>query len=115
MNLWEQQLEQDLDWRWAELAALKTQTIIHSKGSLAYRSLLRALCAMLYAHYEGFCLFALGVYLEQLESSQAHRQDYKESLVIFSLEREFRVLRSSSNSSDCYRFFRARMNDLLKE
>ena len=53
---WETELEQDLKWREDELAAMKfavTQTVI---GTAPHKALLRAAWAMLYAHYEGFCL-----------------------------------------------------------
>lgn len=45
-------LELDLKWREAELASLKRQAIISAKDSVAYRSLLRAMWALLYAHFE---------------------------------------------------------------
>ncbi len=58
MSNFVKQLEEDLDWRIAELGILKTQVVSARKGSDRYQVMLRALWAMLYAHYEGFCKFA---------------------------------------------------------
>jgi MAE_28990/MAE_18760-like HEPN len=32
-----------------------------------HKALLRALWAMLYAHYEGFCLYALSIFLDEVK------------------------------------------------
>lgn len=58
MSNWDKQLEDDLDWRQAELASLKSQVIKATNGSVMHQVLLRAMWALLYAHYEGFCKFA---------------------------------------------------------
>jgi hypothetical protein len=113
--LWERQLEEDLDWRMAELAALKWQILRHNKSELPYTSLLRALCAMLYAHYEGFCLFALNVYLEELEKAGIKRGDCRPAMIIFSLEEHFRYLRGDTSSRNCFDFFSVRLRQVLGE
>lgn len=62
-------LERDLDWRRAELAELK---LLIGSSAIATsdrdRSLLRAIFAMLYAHFEGFLRFALESYVDELTS-----------------------------------------------
>lgn len=45
-----EQIENDLDWRIAELAELKKLTLSLKDRNLAYSALLRALWVMLYAH-----------------------------------------------------------------
>jgi len=60
MDPWEYELEQDLNWREAELASLKVLVAEATAGTVSHQALLRALWAMLYAHYEGFCKFSHG-------------------------------------------------------
>ena len=79
MSNWSQQLEDDLKWREAELASLKEQVVISSKHSVRYQALLRAMLALLYAHYEGFCKFAWELYLDELQNSRIKRKDCKDS------------------------------------
>jgi len=45
-----EQLEDDLSWREAELASLKVTLLEAPSGSVKQRTLLRAACALLYAH-----------------------------------------------------------------
>ena len=115
MSSWETELERDLDWRVEELASFKHQIMLQEKGTLAERSLLRAIWAMLYAHYEGFCRFALTVFLEKVKQSGHPRHDYRESLVVFSLRRAFRGLRGNCSDEQCYRFFKKEFATLLGE
>ena len=114
MSSWERRLEEDIDWRFEELASLKLQIAGHGKGTTTYRSLLRAMWAMLYAHYEGFCLFALRVYLDQLEKLGLKREECKEALVVFSFEKEFRQFRGDTSSPNCFKFFAQKLGLLLK-
>lgn len=60
------QIQVDLDWRESELALLRKQ-LVQAKGKSIETALLRANLAMIYAHYEGFCKFALGVYIDALD------------------------------------------------
>jgi hypothetical protein len=93
MDPWEHQLEQDLNWREAELASLKILVAEAPSGSVRQQALLRALWAMLYAHYEGFCKFAWDTYLDHLQASAPIRGDCVENVARFSLSASFRVLR----------------------
>ena len=113
--LWERQLEEDLDWRMAELAVLKLQVRRHSKGDLPYTSLIRALWAMLYAHYEGFCIFAFNVYLEQIEKEGPKRSACKQPIVLLSLEEDIRRFRGDMSSEKCFHYFSVEMGRLLNE
>ena len=53
------QIEADLDWRESELAVLRKHLLSTTVGSTQETTFLRTNLAMLYAHYEGFCKFAL--------------------------------------------------------
>lgn len=93
---WEEELEKDLKWREVELAALKfavTQTI---QNTIPHKALLRAAWAMVYAHYEGFCLFALSLFLDEVTKSGATREQCEGSLMLFSLEETFRKVRKGT-------------------
>src|SRR5258708_7085405 len=113
MSAWVQALEADLKWREDEIAALKHQVAQHRKGSLPYRALLRALWAMLYAHYEGFCKTAITVYLDELKRKNVTRGHCREDFVIFSLGREFRTMKTNASAAECYIFFQRTMPTLL--
>ena len=60
------EIEADLDWREAELAALRIMIINRDLSHRDKLVLFRAAWSLLYAHYEGFCKFALSVYYDQL-------------------------------------------------
>lgn len=113
MTPWEKLIEDDLDWRSEELASLKHQLLKQEPETVAYRSLLRAMWAMLYAHYEGFCKFAIGVYIEHIEKSAVERRHCKKELIVLSLEKEFRRFRGNVSSPRCYQFFTDSLRELL--
>lgn len=94
MELWEKQLEQDLNWRESELASFKVLVVDASPGTVREQALLRALWMMLYAHYEGFCKFAWDTFIDHLQGSRALRCDCVESIAIFSLTKIFKDLRN---------------------
>lgn len=60
------EIEADLDWREAELASLRIMMISSNLSQRDKLVLFRAAWALLYAHYEGFCKFALSVYYDQV-------------------------------------------------
>ena len=101
---WDKKLEQDLEWREAELIALKLQTIEADEDTIRYKALLRALWAMLYAHYEGFCKFALDTYLDALTELQPHRIDCKDQIAALSMRNQFRDLRGDLSNENCASF-----------
>jgi len=57
MTRWAREIENDLRWREAELASLKAHAISTRSNDVAHKAALRAIWAMLYAHYEGFTKF----------------------------------------------------------
>lgn len=88
------QIEADLDWREKELAILRKQLLQTQLGSPQEQAFLRTNVAMLYAHYEGFCKFALGVYIDALDRLALKRVDLKWSIASHSLHGLHAELRS---------------------
>ena len=111
---WEKEIENDLKWREEELAALRFAVSQSVVGGVAHKALLRALWTMLYAHYEGFCLYALRVFLGEVRRSGVARDECKESLVLFSLESLFRKIRKGTPSTpDFHAFCKAEFPALM--
>jgi hypothetical protein len=111
---WETDIESDLDWRLAELAALKIQAAGSPAKSILQSALLRALIAMLYAHYEGYCKNAIRIYLREIKALGVQRIDCKERLGVFSLQKAFREAKSYS-TDQCWRFYQDNLDKLLHE
>lgn len=88
------QIEEDLDWREKELAILRKQLFQTSLGSPQERTFLRTNLAMIYAHYEGFCKFALGVYIDALERLALKRIELKWPIASQSLKKLHVEMRS---------------------
>ncbi len=86
-NFYVNQIEADLDWREKELAILRKQLFQTALGSLQERTFLRTNLAMIYAHYEGFCKFALGVYIDALDRLALKRVDMKWPIAAKSLRK----------------------------
>lgn len=103
------QLEEDIDWRMSELATLKLQFAGAKSGSVVESAGLRAIWTMLYAHYEGFCKYALDAYLDHLEIIGPLRSDVREDVAQFSLENAFRILRGNMKSPEIWDFVFANM------
>ena len=115
MSNWSQQLEDDLKWREAELASLKEQVVISSKHSVRYQALLRAMLALLYAHYEGFCKFAWELYLDELQNSRIKRKDCKDSIAKLSLQKQFKRIRGNLSPENLWYFGETGFKSLLEE
>lgn len=79
------QIEADLDWREGELAVLRKQLLQTTVGSPQETTFLRTNLAMIYAHYEGFCKFALGVYIDALEKLGLKRVELRWTIAAQSL------------------------------
>lgn len=115
MSIWSKELEKDLKWREAELASLKVEVVNAPKGSVRYEALLRALSAILYAHYEGFCKFAWAVYLDELKKAGIKRKDCKDEIAILSLEKKFNEIKNNFSSSSIWEFCQSGFHTLLEE
>ncbi|MDB9314990.1 MAE_28990/MAE_18760 family HEPN-like nuclease [Spirulina sp. CS-785/01] len=115
MSNWVKQLEDDLDWRIAELGILKTQAISAPKGSERYKVMLRALWAMLYAHYEGFCKFAWDLYLDEIQKSQIKRKNCQEQIAKFSLQQQLKNFKQDLSVDNIWLFVTSDFNQLLED
>ncbi|MBD2314026.1 hypothetical protein H6G20_20355 [Desertifilum sp. FACHB-1129] len=115
MSNWLKQLEEDLDWRQTEIVILKKQAVLASKDSNRYRALLRALWAMLYAHYEGFCKFAWDLYLDELQKAGVKRKDCKDEIAKLSLQKQFKSLKGDLSPESLWNFGQTGFRNMLED
>lgn len=100
------ELERELRWREDELATLK-HSLIYSRPKASPRhAALRALWAMLYAHYEGFTKFCWELVLDHVEAQGLSRSDLRECLAILSLEEFFAKTRGDTSAAGLWEAFR---------
>ena len=88
------EIEQDLDWREAEMAVLR---VLLANVVLSDREkfmLFRAGWALLYAHFEGFCKFALTVYYDSIKSLGKLNCDLAPLTQVFALSSPLKIIRS---------------------
>lgn len=107
-------LEQDLKWREAELASLKRLAINARTEPVAYRSLLRAMWALLYAHYEGFTKYCWDTVLDHIQSEGVLTNELSQKFALLALERNFKILRSELDSTSIFGFFDKVLPEALK-
>lgn len=98
-------LEQDLRWREAELASLKRLAINATTEQVTYRGLLRAMVALLYAHFEGFTKFCWDTVLDHVQAEAIPICRLETKFALLALEPEFKLHRGSLNSSSIWAFF----------
>lgn len=106
-------LTRDLSWREAELASLKLEVSDADGGSVKERALLRALWAMLYAHYEGFSVFAWTVYLDEIENLRIVKEDLPYELQCLSLSAEINRIKSNMSGAEIVQFAKQGLPGLL--
>ena len=112
---WDKQIEEDLNWREAELASFKILISSASKGSVRESALLRAIWALLYAHYEGFCKFAWDLYLDALEKEKVPRSACRDNIACLSLINDFKQLRGDLASESIWSFCTSEFPSLMSE
>lgn len=88
------EIEADLDWREAELAALRVMMVSSNLSQREKLVLFRAAWSLLYAHYEGFCKFALSVYYDQLSRLGMNCRQFPLPIRNFALLRAVKEIRS---------------------
>jgi hypothetical protein len=115
MSIWGDQIEADLKWREGEIASLKMLAVTSTPSSDRQRALLRALWAMLYAHYEGFCLFCWNLMLDAIEKDACAVGDLQENLAMLAMAEHFGSLRSDMSSDRIWLFFRKEFQACLAE
>lgn len=104
MGSWRQQIENDLTWRESELATLKTLAVAATAGTVRQQALLRAIWALLYAHYEGFCKFAWDTYLDNVLAASPQRLKCIDQVARFSLADSFKKLRGDTSIESLWTF-----------
>ncbi len=96
------ELEAERLWRDDEVRALQNlgEGLKAPEEKDQYR---RSLVLMLYAHFEGFCKFALSLYCTAINRAQVQCDEADYALVAASLSVAFRDLRSPNKKSDIFR------------
>jgi hypothetical protein len=87
------QVEQDYNWRDAELRILSNQQG-GASTDVVRSALRRAQVVMLYAHFEGFCKIAFSTYLQAINQRAHLRSEVCDVLAATSLAAEFAALDS---------------------
>ena len=114
MTTWDKILEGDLRWREEELTSLKRIARINRGNEVVYRATLRAIWAMLYAHYEGFTKFCWELLLDQIQHKGTSIEELVDEFLILALENRFREIRGNSSSVRLWTFFRTDLPSALK-
>lgn len=115
MSTWAQEIERDLAWREAEIGTLKLLLASSSTGSDRQRALMRACCAMMYAHYEGFCRFCWTLMLSTIERQSLLRQELAEPLARRAMASVFRTLRGDTSDINLWQFATTAFSSQLRE
>lgn len=117
MTDWAREIEADLNWREAELAAIKSQIITtdRAKKPIRYEALLRAITALLYAHYEGFCKFAWDLYLDTIQKQNVKRYQCCEEIIKLSLRKRFKELGGDLSPDEVWNFFATELPGLTND
>lgn len=89
-----EEIDRDLDWREAELAVLRLFLANENITDREKRVLFRAAWALLYAHYEGFCKFALTVYFDALKNSGRRCEAFAPKTQAFALTEKLKTIRN---------------------
>jgi hypothetical protein len=76
---------------------------------------LRALWAMLYAHYEGFCKFAWDLYLDELQKLGIKRKDCREEIAKLSLQKYLNSFKWDLSIDSFWEFGQTGFQKMLEE
>lgn len=108
-------IENDLKWREAELASLKRMAITAPEGSVSRKSILRAMWALLYAHYEGFTKFCWDTIFDQIQSEKIPKTSLSDEFSLIAMERTFKELRGNMDTASLLKFFKNDIHNALSE
>jgi len=104
MNIPDLRAELEADRAWREDEVRKLQNLGGNLGSDGERDQYRrALILMLYAHFEGFCKFALSLYCSAINRARIQCGQADFALAAASLAPLFRDLRNPDKKSDIFR------------
>jgi len=109
------QIEADLNWRELEMAILRKQLHQTLAGSPQELTFLRTNLAMIYAHYEGFCKFALGTYIDALEKLSLKRSNLRWSLASSSLGSFLAEMRKITDTGEYFTKLLSELESHLNE
>ncbi|WNO54948.1 MAE_28990/MAE_18760 family HEPN-like nuclease [Stakelama saccharophila] len=87
------EIERDLDWRETELATLRLLLANRAVQARERTVLFRAAWTLLYAHYEGFCKFALTVYYDTLKRSGKKCDEFPFPVQCFAVSKNLKKIR----------------------
>jgi hypothetical protein len=102
-------LEDDLDWRTAELAIFRELLTTSSRHETQRRALFRGTWALLYAHYEGFVKFCLESYIERVCGKCNDCNSITDRMFVYLFDKEIKTTKSMT-SEESYHFFK---NDVV--
>lgn len=88
-----EEIERDLDWREAEMALLRILLANERLTEKEKLVLFRAGWALLYAHYEGFCKFALTVYYDALQKTGKNCKELSPKTQAVALNNSLKLIR----------------------
>lgn len=108
-------LEKDLQWRESELSSLKKLAILALPGSVAHQSLLRALWALLYAHFEGFTKFCWDTVFDLIQMDQPLNSELDEKFALLALEHDFKEFRGNLDAPAIWEFFQIELPAALSK
>lgn len=123
-----EQLEEDFSWRRDEIRLLHNQLLKMDLEDEKKR-FRKAMIAMLYSHFEGFCYASLSLYIDVVNSLKLQRSQVNQYLVTASMAEIFREYENKERKSSLFKKlddsklhhfsrqvdFIAQMNDFLSE
>lgn len=112
-NFFSDQLTKDLVWREAEMAVLRKSLMLTISGTPQEQCLLRANVAIVYAHYEGFCKFALNTYIDALKKLQLRRRDLTWDVAAYSMKNFHDALKEKKSQGDFFSMLLDEFNNEL--
>jgi hypothetical protein len=104
MSNWSEQIQEDLAWREAEMGSLKLLAASAPSSSDRQKALLRACCALLYAHYEGFSKFCWELLLSHVATLSLRPNDLIEPLALRAMRATFAKLRGDTSDASLWEF-----------
>jgi len=107
------QIEADLDWRHEELAIFREILTLDTVTAVRRASLFRGAWALLYAHYEGFCKYALQL-LADFMREFPNCTGLSHSTFLFLHEKRMKAARALP-TAEAYEFFRTTIDGLKAE
>jgi len=96
------QLEGELEWREAEIRFFQNtcEQLDNPESAKQFR---RALILMLYSHFEGYCKFALSLYVSVINASEAFCKDANPAIVASSISDVLQKLREGTGKAPEFR------------